>query len=200
MQVPVPAVPEGIFDRGPSSRPARWHPSPSRFWVPSPRVPHPLSWPAWRTSSTRPAIQQRDVRAASSRMPLPHRADESRAARRAPEPQSAEPRSNCGPARVNLREPAALWLLPVREPARRFGLVDYYRLAGWVAHLDQLADAPSEGIWFCPFVEQLAQAMCMPGDRPVAPARPHHVDAGDARGLLTRHQAESQQLTGRVMS
>ena len=39
----------------------------------------------------------------------------SQAARRAPEPQSAEPRSNCGPARVNLREPAALWLLPVPE-------------------------------------------------------------------------------------
>lgn len=80
------------------------------------------------------------------------------------------------------------------------GFVDYCRLAGWVVHLDQLADAPSEDIWFCQFVEQLAEAMCMPGDRPVAPARPHYVDAGDARGLLTRHQAESEQLTGRVMS
>ena len=78
-----------------------------------------------------------------------------------PQPQSAEPRSNCRQARVNLREPAALWLLPVREPARRFGLVDYYRLARWVAHLDQLADAPNEGIRFCQFVEQLAEAMRM---------------------------------------
>jgi hypothetical protein len=40
----------------------------------------------------------------------------------------------------------------------------------------------------------------MPVDRPVAPVRPHYVDAGDARGLLTCHQTESEQLTGRVMS
>ena len=52
--------------------------------------------------------------------------------------------------------------------------MDYDRLAGWVVHLDQLADAPSDGIWFCQFVEQLAEAMCMPVDRPVAPVRPHY--------------------------
>ena len=200
MQVPVPAVSEGIFDRGPSSRPARWHPAHPGSGSPRRGCPTRCHGRRGAPAALVPRSSSATMRAASSRMPLPHRADESRAARRAPEPQSAEPRSNCGPARVNLREPAALWLLPVREPARRFGLVDYCRLGGWVAHLDQLADAPSEGIWFCQFVKQLAGAMCMPGDRPVAPVRPHHVDAGDARGLLTRHQAESEQLTGRVMS
>lgn len=52
--------------------------------------------------------------------------------------------------------------------------MDDYRLTGRVVHLDQFADAPGEGVRRCEFIEQLVKAVRVPGDRPVAPMRPHY--------------------------